>query len=95
MAAQDTIQMSKMSVTLYKPIYIGFCVLDISKTLLYRFHYEVMRPRFGDKAKAMYQDTDSIIYCITDDDVYEFMKENLCELIPPTTQRITSSGYRE
>jgi len=44
-----------------KPIYIGFAVLDISKTLMYDYHYNVMQRHYNDRIKLMYTDT-GILY---------------------------------
>ncbi|XP_066581769.1 uncharacterized protein [Prorops nasuta] len=52
-------------------------ILDISKTCLYEFHYDYMLPTFGSKCKAMYTDTDSLVYSIECDDVYSVMKRDL------------------
>ncbi|KYQ49525.1 hypothetical protein ALC60_11402, partial [Trachymyrmex zeteki] len=57
-----------------KPIYVGMCILDISKVCLYEFHHEYMSPMYRDKCKIMYTDTDSLIYHIECEDVYETMK---------------------
>ncbi|CAI6374590.1 unnamed protein product [Macrosiphum euphorbiae] len=54
-----------------KPIYIGFAVLDVSKSLMYDYHYEVMQKHYGDKIDLMYTDTDSLVYHIFTDDFYE------------------------
>ena len=56
--------MQKESVLLDKPIYIGMSVLDISKTLMYEFHYEAIKQRYKDKAKLLFTDTDSLCYFI-------------------------------
>ncbi|CAB0032319.1 unnamed protein product [Trichogramma brassicae] len=68
------IQLSKTSVTIDKPVYVGFSILDISKTRLYRFHYDFMRDRFGSNCKVLYTDTDSLVYEIRGQNVYEVMK---------------------
>ncbi|XP_066596919.1 uncharacterized protein [Prorops nasuta] len=52
-------------------------ILDISKTCLYEFHYDYMLPTFGSKCKAMYTDTDCLVYSIECDDVYSVMKRDL------------------
>ncbi len=70
------IELAKTEVTITKPIYVGLSVLDLSKTLVYRFHYDFMRQRAGDKMKLLYSDTDSLIYEIKDVDVYQIMREN-------------------
>ena len=58
-------------------IYVGMCILDISKTCLYEFHYEYMAPLYHDKCKIMYTDTDSLIYYLQCENVYHDMKSNL------------------
>ncbi|XP_050063772.1 uncharacterized protein LOC126552813 isoform X2 [Aphis gossypii] len=56
-----------------KPIYIGFAVLDISKTKMYDYHYNVMKKHYKDKIKLMYTDT---VYHINTDDFYKDLIEN-------------------
>jgi hypothetical protein len=60
-----------------KPIYIGLCVLDISKILLYDFHYQYMKDKFANNCKLLYTDTDSLIYEILCDDIYQVIKEDI------------------
>ncbi|KMQ83336.1 hypothetical protein RF55_20298 [Lasius niger] len=72
------VELRKLSnLKLYKPIYVGMCILDISKIRLYKFHYEYMLPLYRDKHKVMYTDTDSLIYSIECDDVYENIKRDI------------------
>ncbi|XP_050062269.1 uncharacterized protein LOC126551919 [Aphis gossypii] len=59
-----------------KPIYIGFAVLDISKTLMYDYHYNVMQRHYGEDITLMYTDTDSLVYHIMTDDFYSDLLEN-------------------
>jgi len=56
------------------------CILDTSKTCLYEFHYNYMSPIYREKNKVMYTDTDSYIYHIECDDVYETMKRDINRL---------------
>jgi len=67
--------MYKLEVKFDKSIYVG--ILDISKTCLYEFHHEYMLPLYREKCKIMYTDTDSLIYNIECDDVYDIMKRDI------------------
>ena len=58
------IQMNKTQITYDKPIYLGFCVLDLSKSHMYNFHYDYMKKKYGINAKLLYMDTDSLTYRI-------------------------------
>jgi len=69
--------MRKLEVKFDKPIYVGVCILDISKTCLYEFLHDHMSPLYRDKCKIMYTDIDSLISHIECDDVYETMKRNI------------------
>ncbi|KYN13228.1 hypothetical protein ALC57_14592 [Trachymyrmex cornetzi] len=53
------------------------CILDISKVCLYEFHYEYMSPLYHDKCNIMYTDTDSLVYRVECEDIYETMKRNI------------------
>ena len=67
---------TKESITLNKPSYIGMCILDLSKTLMYKFHYRYMKPKYGDKAKLQFTDTDSLTYLIKMQDLYKDFHED-------------------
>ena len=54
-----TIEMKKTRVKMTKPLYLGMSTLDISKILMYKFWYDYIRPKYGDKTKLSYTDTDS------------------------------------
>lgn len=72
------VEMKKSQIFFNKPIYVGFCILDVSKTFVYDFHYNYMYPRYGHgNVKLLYTDTDSLIYDIKGTDVYEVMKEDI------------------
>ena len=49
---------------LNKPIYIGGCILELSKLHMYQYYYDVMKKTYDDKIKLLYTDTDSVIFHI-------------------------------
>ena len=54
-----------------KPFYLGMSILDISKTLMYEFWYDYIKPKYKDKTKLCYTDTDSFVIHIKTGDFYE------------------------
>ena len=65
------IEMKKTWVKMIKPLYLGMSILDISKTLMYEFWYDYIKPKYGDRAKLCYTDTDSFIIHIITEDFFE------------------------
>ena len=61
------IEMKKTKVKMNKPIYLGLSILEISKTLMYEFWYDYMKPKYNDNVKLCYMDTDSFIMNIKKD----------------------------
>ena len=64
----------KIVLTLNKPIYVGFSVLDLSKLLMYEFYYNYIKSKFD--AKLLFTDTDSLVYEIKTEDVFEDFYED-------------------
>ena len=54
-----------------KPVYFGMSMLDISKTLMYKFCYDYIKPNYQDNARLCYMDTDSFIVYFKTKNVYE------------------------
>ena len=63
--------MKKTKVKINKAKYLGMSVLDISKTLMYEFWYDYIKPKYQKKAKLCYMDTGSFIIYIKIEDFYE------------------------
>jgi hypothetical protein len=64
------VHMRKTKLVYNKPIYLGMCILDLSKTLMYDFHYNYIKNKYGDKAELLFTDTDSLAYEIETEDFY-------------------------
>ena len=80
------VEMGKKEITMNKPVYLGQAILDLSKTLMYEFHYDYMRPKYGSKVKLCYMDTDSFVYEIETEDFYR-------DIAKDVEKRFDTSGY--
>ena len=56
------IKLKQIEVELKKSIYCGLTILDLSKVLMYDFHYITIKKQYGDRAKLLFTDTDSLCY---------------------------------
>ena len=65
------IEMKKTKVKMTKLIYFGLSILDISKTLMYEFWYNYIKPKYEEKAKLCYMDADSFVTYIETEDFYK------------------------
>ena len=52
-----------------KKIYLGLSILQISKIVLYEIWYDYMKPKYGEKAKLCYMDTDNFIVYVKTEDI--------------------------
>ncbi|XP_044005483.1 uncharacterized protein LOC122850393 [Aphidius gifuensis] len=68
------VEMKRLSILFDKPIYGGFTILDISKTVIYDFYYNYIKKEFKDNVNFVYMDTDSAILEIFTPDIYEFIR---------------------
>ena len=78
--------MRKRETTMNKPVYLGQAILDLSKMLMYEFHYDYMRLKYGSKVKLCYMDTDSFVYEIETKDFYR-------DIAKDVEKRFDTSGY--
>ena len=65
------IEMKETRVKMNKPLYLGMSILDIGKTLMYKFWYDYFKPKYGDRAKISYADTDSFVINIVTEDLFQ------------------------
>eukprot|EP00111_Clytia_hemisphaerica_P012200 TCONS_00035812-protein len=71
------VERKQTSLLLNRPIYTGFSVLELSKTLMYDFHYNHIKSLYpGDQSKLLFTDTDSLCYSIKTNDIYQDMLPN-------------------
>ena len=66
-----SVHMKQTSLTMVKPVYLGMCILDLSKTIMFDFHYNYIKSKYGDKAKLLFSDTDSLMCEIQTEDFYK------------------------
>ena len=78
--------MGKVKIVMNKPVYLGQAILDLSKLVMYKFHYDYMLPKYGDNIKLCYMDTDSFVYDIKTEDFYKDIAEDV-------EKRFDTSGY--
>ena len=83
-----SVHMKKTSLTMNKPVYLGMCILDLSKTIMYDFHYNYIKPKYGAKAKLLFTDTDSFLYEIETEDFYK-------DISGDVKDRFDTSDYKE
>ena len=70
-------KMGKIRVVMKIAIYLGQAILDLSKIIMYKFHYNYMKPKYGKKRRLCYMDTDSLVYDIETGDFYEDIASNV------------------
>ena len=63
--------MEKEKILMNKSVFLGQAILNISKTLMYEFHYDYLQPKYGDKVKLCYMGADSFISHVETEDFYK------------------------
>ena len=79
-------EMGKIKVVMNKPVYLGQAILDLSKIVMYEFHYDYMVPKYGDRLTLCFMYTDSLVYDIKTEDFYE-------DIANDVGTRFDTSGY--
>ena len=62
---------SKVALKLNKPAYIGICILELGKVLMYELHYAYIQNKYGSNSRLLFTDTDNLMYETKTKDVYE------------------------
>ena len=70
-------EMRKVEVKMNKPIYLGQAMLNISKTPMYEFWYDYIKPKYSDNARLCYMDTDSFVNYIKAEDFYKDIADDV------------------
>ena len=83
-----SVHMKKTSLTMNKPLYLGMCILDLSKTIMYDFYYNYLKEKYGDKVKLLFSDTDSLMCEIQTEDFYKDISRDVKD-------RFDTSDYPE
>ena len=86
------VHMKKTKVYYNKPIYLGLCNLDLSKTLMYDFHYNYIKKKYDQAASLLFMDMDSLVYEIKTEDFYKDINPDVKRLFDTIViiQRLTS-----
>ena len=79
-------KMGKIKVVMNKPVYLGQAILDLSKIVMYEFHYNYVILKYGDNLKLCYMDTDSLVCHI-------YTKNFCSDIAGDIKERFDMSGY--
>ena len=80
-----TIRKNKVTLMLNRPAYIGMCILELSKVLMYEFHYDYIKNKYGNNSRLLFTDIDSLMY--------EIKTENVCKDFRNDKEMFNLSNY--
>ena len=64
------IEMQRTQILMNRAVYFGLLILEMSKTVMYEFWYDYVKPKYGEKAELCYMDTGSFKVYIKTKDIY-------------------------
>ena len=70
-------EMRKSQIIMSNPVYLGLSILDLSKTLMYKFWYDYVKPKYGRNVKLSYMDIENFIVHVKTDDIYKDIAEDV------------------
>ena len=73
-------------VIIHKPVYLGQAILDLSKIVMYEFHYDYIKPKYGENLQLCYMDTNSLVYHIKTEEFYT-------DIADYVEKRFDTTGY--
>ena len=79
-------EMGKVKVMMNKPVYLGQTIFDLSKIVMYEFHYDYMVPKYGENLTLCYIDTDLLVY-------HKKTKDFYTDIVDDVEERFDTSGY--
>ena len=85
--------MGKVKVVMNKQVYLGQAILDLSKIIMYEFHYYYMVPKYGERLNLCYMNTDSLIYNIETGDIADDFPARYKDIADDVPARFDTSGY--
>ena len=83
------VEKQKPKLKLDKPIFIGMSILDLSKQHMYKFYYDVMKPKYGKNIRMVVTDTDSFVFHTKTDEIYIYINQGLKDI----NDEMDFSGY--
>ena len=69
--------MSKTQIFMNRPVYLGLSILELRQTVMYEIWYDFIKPKYKEKSKVCYMDTDSFIVYMKLDDIYKNIVEDV------------------
>ena len=59
------------TLTFNKPVYVSMCILYLDRVVMYKFHYDYFKYKYGNSLRLLFRDTDSVMYEIKTEKIYK------------------------